>query len=255
MGSCVNKEVKVKKQNNKKNATLCENVHLYTSEHYHEFEKFKDMPEWEGERYKGVGIKKMKGYICTIPINELNNLREDFWNYKIRFDPIWRQIKQAVIMDEGNYFKYNYFFIVRCTNLLKSLNLTCLSGCVNKLVDQNSHIYKIPNFCINDPYFEKIIKSDSDSFNDSEPKLINLNLYDLYNNKKCTLEVYDKSTGKEIKENFLKSINLNPATNFNKIRLFFGGSEILDDHKLYKHNIKNDYTVQIMNLINENKTT
>ena len=26
--------------------------------------KFKDMPEWEGERYKGEGLKRMKGYKC-----------------------------------------------------------------------------------------------------------------------------------------------------------------------------------------------
>jgi hypothetical protein len=47
---------------------------------------FPDMPEWEGkisitlgEKYKGVGIKQMKGYKCDIPINELNKLREAFW--------------------------------------------------------------------------------------------------------------------------------------------------------------------------------
>jgi hypothetical protein len=54
---------------------------------------FPDMPEWEGkeyinigEKYRGVGIKRMKGYKCDIPINELNNLREAFWG-KIKLNP------------------------------------------------------------------------------------------------------------------------------------------------------------------------
>jgi hypothetical protein len=46
-------------------------------------EEFFEMPEWEGERYRGVGIKRMKGYKCDIPINELNRLREDFWGNNI----------------------------------------------------------------------------------------------------------------------------------------------------------------------------
>jgi hypothetical protein len=30
------------------------------------------------------------------------------------------------------------------------------------------------------------------------------------------------------------------------LRLFFGGAEIQDDHKLYQHNLKDDYIVQIL---------
>jgi hypothetical protein len=45
-----------------------------------EIEEFIEMPEWEGDRYKGVGIKRMKGYKCDIPINELNHVREEFWS-------------------------------------------------------------------------------------------------------------------------------------------------------------------------------
>ena len=36
------------------------------------------MEEWEGERYKGIGIKKMKGYKCILPIDKLNLKREEF---------------------------------------------------------------------------------------------------------------------------------------------------------------------------------
>ena len=42
-------------------------------------DKFKDMPEWEGNKYVGEGIRKMKAYICHLKIDELQKLREEFW--------------------------------------------------------------------------------------------------------------------------------------------------------------------------------
>jgi hypothetical protein len=44
---------------------------------------FPEMPEWDGDRFKGIGIKRMRGYKCDIPINELNSLREAFWGILI----------------------------------------------------------------------------------------------------------------------------------------------------------------------------
>lgn len=63
--------------------------------------KFKDMPEWPGERYKGVGVKRMKGYVCNLPIDELNQKREEFWSQKCKEKAVWMQIKRACIMDDG----------------------------------------------------------------------------------------------------------------------------------------------------------
>ena len=66
--------------------------------------EFPDMPEWDGDRYTGIGLKKMKGYKCDLPIDELNKKRDEFWdlrnsreteNYKI-----WRAINQACVYDE-----------------------------------------------------------------------------------------------------------------------------------------------------------
>jgi hypothetical protein len=61
---------------------------------------FPDMEEWEGDRYKGVGIKRMKGYKCNLPINKLNELREKFWNTKINENENWRIIQQICVFDE-----------------------------------------------------------------------------------------------------------------------------------------------------------
>ena len=40
---------------------------------------FPDIEEFDGNLYKGVGIKRMKGYKCNLPKNKLNEQREKFW--------------------------------------------------------------------------------------------------------------------------------------------------------------------------------
>jgi hypothetical protein len=100
MGSCVSNQ----KEDKRKSAEVKSKVQLITGDkRLTQFEKelFPDMPEWDGDRYRGIGIKRMKGYVCNLPINELNKLREEFWNVKSRRNIIWRKIKQACIMDEG----------------------------------------------------------------------------------------------------------------------------------------------------------
>ena len=42
-------------------------------------QNFPDMEEFDGNLYKGVGIKRMKGYKCNLPINKSNEWREKFW--------------------------------------------------------------------------------------------------------------------------------------------------------------------------------
>jgi hypothetical protein len=74
-------------------------------------EIYRDLPEWEGERYRGVGIKRMKGYKCELPINELVKLRDEFWTAKSKINPVYKQLKQVCIMDDGkNINRYLLFF-------------------------------------------------------------------------------------------------------------------------------------------------
>ena len=69
--------------------------------------KFKDMPEWEGDRFRGEGVKRMKGYKCEMQIDVLNQLREDFWASKIKEKMIWKHLRQACLMDDGKFIFKN----------------------------------------------------------------------------------------------------------------------------------------------------
>ena len=195
--------------------------------------EFPDMEEWEGERYKGIGIKKMKGYKCSLPIDKLNQKREEFWgarnshnnsNYRI-----WRIINQACIYDEA-----------RARMLLDDYELKTDSGCINHITDKNGNHYIIPNYCINDPYFEKeyIIKKNI------ETKNIKIKLFEPSTESNIVLDVTNLISGEELKKNYCEKIGISPDDyNF---RFFFGGQEIKSNNFLYQYNLKKGYKIQVM---------
>ena len=197
--------------------------------------QFQDMKEWKGNRYSGIGIKKMKGYKCTLPIDKLNEKRQKFWdtrnkkgsqNYKI-----WRIISQACVYDE-----------YRANVLLEQFKLTTANGCINHIIDRKGNHYFIPNYCINDPFFEKKFEIQEDIKQED----IVINIFESSSSEKLELTVSNLLTGEELKQIIMKKLNIS-SKNF-KIRLFYSGMEIKDNQFLYQHKIKKDYKIQVMKL-------
>jgi hypothetical protein len=193
------------------------------------------MKEWKGNRYSGIGIKKMKGYKCKLPIDKLNEKRQKFWdkrnqkgnqNYKV-----WRIINQACVYDE-----------YRANLLLEQFQLTTASGCINHIIDRKGNHYFIPNYCINDPFFEKSFKIEDDIKQEN----IVINVFESSSNEKLELTVSNLLTGEELKHIIMKKMKISNK-NF-KIRLFYSGMEIKDNQFLYQHKIKKEYKIQIMKL-------
>ena len=239
MGSCqasnvieINSQEEAKIQSNRKklSSSTKADIQSIINEQKNEYP---DMEEWDGDRYKGIGIKKMKGYKCNLQIDKLNQKRDDFWgkrnahgnpNYKT-----WRIINQVCVYDE-----------YRANVLLEEYNLTTFNGCINHIIDKKGNHYIIPNYCINDPYFEKEYKIKDDV----EKKEVKLILYEVANNTNTILEVNNLINGEELKKIFCAKNNIS-FDDFN-IRMFFAGSEITNNHFLYQYNIKNDYKLQVM---------
>ena len=192
-------------------------------------EEFTDMPEVNGNKYVNYGIKRMKAYICNLNIDELNNLRDKFWKSRISINERFKFIRQAVLYDNN-----------KCEDYLLKNGFIIINGCVNKCTDNTKFIYKIPNYCINDPYFEKELDK-IDSKRDKKQVNVNLKLGDI----KEQFIFFDDISGLEIKEEFLKRKNLDLENYFKRIRLFFGGNEIHEKDLLYQHKIKDNYTIQI----------
>ena len=195
--------------------------------------EFPDMEEWEGDKYKGIGIKRMKGYKCNLPIDKLNKKREEFWNTRgLHGSPnykIWRVINQACVYDE-----------YRANVLLEEYELTTYEGCINHIIDKKNVHYIVPNYCINDPYFEKefTIKENV------EKKTLKINLYEVAINSNLEVEVNNLMSGEDLKKLFCEKNNIS-FDEYN-IRMFFAGNEIENNHFLYQYKIHNGYKVQVM---------
>ena len=195
--------------------------------------EYPDMVEWKGDKYKGIGIKRMKGYKCDLPIDKLNKKREEFWNAKASHGnpnyKIWRIINQACVYDE-----------YRANVLLEEYELSTYEGCINHIVDKNNFHYIIPNYCINDPYFEKEFQIKENV----EKKTLKLNLYEVAINKNLEVEVNNLMSGEDLKKLYCEKNNIS-MEDYN-IRMFFAGNEILNNHYLYQYKIHNGYKIQVM---------
>ena len=193
-----------------------------------EDEDFDDMEEIKEDIYIGIGIKKMKWYKCDLKINELNKLREHFWEVKTNHCNknwvVWNTIKRAVEYDES-----------RSSLLLKEYNIKPVNGCINHLVDPKGNYYKIPNYCINDPYFEKIIVDE----NNVKEEKIKIKLYGW---KNLEIEINNKLKGKDLKNEIRMKEKIEEG---NIIKLFYKGAEIKDDDFLYKHDLNENYPVML----------
>ena len=192
-----------------------------------------DMEEWKNERYSGIGIKRMKAYICNLSLSELNKRREKFWKNKINPKNknwiIWKIIHQAITYDEH-----------RSKLLLEEYEISPLNGCINHLIDNNGNEYNIPNYCINDPYFERNINE-----NDNIPgkTVVKIRFYRYGGEPPITLEVNKLMTGKDLKNIFKKYSNINEDKN---IRMFISGIEIQNNQFLYQHNINEEKPIYVI---------
>ena len=181
----------------------------------------------------GEGLKRIPSYKCTLPYDELNTLRENFWSSKFFLTRKWRVIQQICNADAD---------IVE--NLLEAAGLSCEKDLrVITETDNPSVIYKVPNFCITDPVIERDYQTIKEKYEGVESEPLIIKCFCFTNLKEIQMEVTNRTTGKEVKEKFAKKENF-PLEKFS-IRLFYSGQEIKDEHMLCYHNIVNGGKIQI----------
>ena len=191
-------------------------------------ESFQDMPEIPG-KYSGYGIKKLPAYKCDLNIDELTNLRNHFWKTKISSNNKYRVIRQAILFDDS-----------KSEEFLTKNGFRLVEGCINQIKDEHEVLYCIPNYCINEPFFEKcLLPVDGDAAHNEKEIKITLSESDI----RVTFNVKEGVTGKEIKEMYIKEKGYDCKVE--AIRLFFGGNEIKNEELLYQHKIKVGYIIQV----------
>ena len=191
--------------------------------------KFPDMPLWNNGKKVGFGIKEMPAYKCDLKIDQLKKKRDEFWNSHKKHSNQWNVIHQACIYPH-----------IKAEEYLALNRFKTLDGCINMLVDVEGNIYRIPNYCINDPYFEKELLPKNGG---SSKNLIQIILYNAIKNNKIYYTLNENTTGEEIINFYSKQNNID--LNKYKIRLLFGGGLIRNNETLYQHKVKNGQMIQV----------
>jgi len=195
--------------------------------------EFPDFEELNNGKFIGYGIKQIPSYKCLIPYDKLYELREEFWKEKISKNKRWKAIREICESDPDS-----------AVQLMEIAGFYCIDNIRTIYEIENpKNSYKIPNYCINDPIFERDYEVFKEKDNTIENIPIIIFCFITNDMKEIKLNVFNKSSGKEIKELISKEID-KPLENY-KFRLFFSGQEILDDHLLFYHNIENKNKIQV----------
>ena len=191
-----------------------------------------DMPLWNNRKKIGYGIKEMPAYKCNLKVNELEKKRKAFWHSKkkdIKHIHQWNIIHQACVYPH-----------IKSEEYLAAHGFKTLDGCINMCVDPEGNIYRVPNYCINDPYFEIELNPKNLGNNNN---LLNIDLFNVSINKKNNINANENTKGSDLINIYAKLNNVN--LNKNVIRLLYGGRLIREDETLYQHKVKNGDFIQV----------
>ena len=211
---------------------ICESASHNSHHHSKTHEKFPDMPLWNNGKKVGYGIKEMPAYKCDLKINELEKKRKAFWNYKQKAG---KHTRQWNIMHQACVFPH-----IKSEEFLAEHGFKTLDGCINICVDPEGNVFKVPNYCINDPYFEIELKPINGGKDDN---IINIDLFNVSKNKKDNINVNENTKGSDLINHYAKLNNIDLKKN--TIKLLYGGGLIRQNETLYQHNVKSGDFIQV----------
>lgn len=192
-------------------------------------------PEMKNE-YAGVGLKKMKGYICPVDNMELQKVRENFWTSRTEGDQKVWEILRSLCDDKD----------IQDTDIkaiLDGAGIKVRYNCINQVFDEKGEYYEIPNYCINDPLNYQIAEIEYDKERPKEEK-IQFKIRVASNEKIINESNY--ITIKKLKEILISDKEFCGTENIKCLRLFFGGKELHDDKEVWFYNIENDSKIILL---------
>ncbi len=215
------------------------NIQQYFNPNFEPFLQSKNDPSFNypeiENTYIGIGLKRMKGYISPINLEELKKVRENFWSSRIEGDEkIWDILKN-ICNDES--LKENDI-----QEILKVSGIIPYKNCINIVYDSKGALYEIPNYCINQPSQYKI---DEIEYDKKKPKEEVINIVIRYYNNQIKFKISNWKNILQLKENIIK-IKDYKNVSIENIRLFFGGKELHDNQELWFYNIINKSICQML---------
>ena len=186
----------------------------------------------------GEGIKQIPAYVCKLPYDQLNALKERFWNSKKKYRRVWKAIRECCESDADT-----------AVILLEAAEMACVHNDLREVIvlSNPDYVFKVPNYCVCDPVFERNYSQIKEENKDTEEVKIKIILYILAQNKNINIHATNKTSVKKVKEGLAKKMNIDLKTH--KIRLLFRGQELLDENLLCYNNVQDMSKIHVV--INE----
>ena len=128
--------------------------------------------------------------------------------------------------------------------------MTCVEGDLRKVVfnGKNEIMFKVPNFCITDPVFDRDynnIKKNEENIEQKNIIIIICYVDDKNEKQEKKIEnITNKTMVIDVKKKFAEMMEINLEKN--KIRFFYKGFELLDDNLLWYDNLENMAKIQCL---------
>lgn len=115
--------------------------------------------------------------------------------------------------------------------------------CINVTFDSRGYCYEIPNYCINEPHKFEVSNTEKNKTRPKEKK-IEVIIRKLVEEKKYTLK--NTSTIEELKKQISETFCSESPLGEERIRLFFGGKELVNSNELWFYNIEDESIIILM---------
>lgn len=115
------------------------------------------------------------------------------------------------------------------------------SNCINLTYDSRGYYYEIPNYCINEPYKFEI--EDKKTKHKPQEREVECIVRKVVQEKKYKL--LNTQTIADLKHMIAQNFEEAPIEE-ERIRLFFCGKELINDHELWTYNIEDESIVMLM---------
>lgn len=124
--------------------------------------------------------------------------------------------------------------------------MACLNGSLREvfLLSNPEIIFRVPNYCVCDPSFERDYDKIEKEMKDVPEQKIKVVCYYLAKNKNINIETTNKASVADVKKAFAKKAKVDMKKN--SIRFLFKGQELTDDHQLCLNRVENMSKIQVM---------
>jgi len=186
------------------------------------------------DKQAGSGIRLTAAYQSKISKEEIDRKRAEYWETRIEGNnEIWQAIRSACESDDETAMA-----------ILTAVGVKLVNKNLQQAYDSQGNRYDVPIFCINDPIRYNLPKKKQLKKEDLSAETMHIKIRRAGFAHDVELEIPKNATSIELKERYLDKVN-EEGLLINKLRMFYGGKELVDASLLAEYGVQGEHVVQV----------